>query len=217
MAASAPIVLTVRDRLEPLPAMLLLLICASLLLTACDRKSLNLIPRNGVILAFGDSLTEGRGVSTSQSYPTVLAQLSGRRVVNAGVSGETTTDGLARLPDLLDDVRPQLVVLMHGGNDILRNLDMTQAQRNLAGMIKLIRARGIELMLIGVPEKRLFSDSAPIYQALADEYKLVFIDDLIGGLMRSPSKKSDAVHFNEAGYRDIAQAVFDRLRGAGAL
>ena len=196
---------------------LLLVLCAVLALSACTEKSLQALQPGDKILAFGDSLTEGKGVSRDQAWPAVLEAISGFRVVNAGVSGEITAEGLARLPSVLDEVRPRLMVLLHGGNDILRNLSARQAADNLAAMIEMARARGIAVVLVGVPEKKLFSDVAPMYPELAERFELVFEDSVIADLLRSPSKKSDSVHFNAAGYREIAQTLADLLDDAGAL
>ncbi|MFK7962427.1 MAG: arylesterase [Burkholderiaceae bacterium] len=187
------------------------------LLTACQEKPLQPLPPGSTILAFGDSLTEGKGVALGDSYPAVLERISGIRVVNAGISGEITAEGLARLPQVLDDVRPQLMLLLHGGNDILRNLSPAQASANIAAMIQEARSRGIAVVLVGVPEKKLFSDTSPIYPALAEQFNLVFVESIIADLLRSPSKKSDAVHFNQAGYADIAEELYDTLQAAGAL
>ena len=186
-------------------------------LVACQEKPLQPLAPGATILAFGDSLTEGKGVSLGDSYPAVLQRISGMRVVNAGISGEVTADGLARLPEVLDDVRPQLMLLLHGGNDILRNLNPSEASENIAAMIQEARSRGIAVVLVGVPEKKLFSDTSPIYPALAERFKLVFVESIIADLLRSPSKKSDAVHFNQAGYEEIAQELYDTLQRTGAL
>lgn len=97
----------------------LILICAALLLTACGGPKLEALPADATILAFGDSLTAGTGVSSENSYPAVLARLLERKVINAGVPGEVTEDGKARLPRLLDEHSVQLVVICHGGNDFL--------------------------------------------------------------------------------------------------
>lgn len=184
----------------------------------CSRRpTLSPLPGGSTLLAFGDSLTEGKGVGRHEAYPAILERLSGFRVVNAGVSGEVTAEGLARLPDVLDETRPRLMLLMHGGNDILRGLDRRSMRANLAAMIELARERGVDVVLVGVPEKRLFSESAPEYAELARHHGLVFEPEIIGSLMRSPSMKSDAVHFNARGYRRIAETLHDRLREAGAI
>jgi len=186
------------------------------LLAACEAGRLQPLPPDGVILAFGDSLTAGKGTSRDNSYPSVLAQLSGRTVINAGISGELTDEGLARLPGMLDQHRPDLMILIEGGNDILQN--RTRATKNnLAQMIELAQGRGIEVVLIGVPEKNLFSNSAPFYEELADEYALAYHDELISDLLRQPSYKSDSVHFNADGYREMAEGIYELLQDQGAL
>ena len=188
-------------------------------LQACsnDAPSLRFIPQDGVILAFGDSLTVGVGASQATSYPSMLAQLSNRHVVNAGVSGEETTAGLKRLPVLLDEVVPNLLLLLEGGNDILRNKNLLQTKQNLAAMIELAQTRGIEVVLIGVPEKKIFSDVHPLYEELAIEYKLVFADDLLSSLLRKNKYKSDAVHLNDQGYRAMAESLHTMLVEYGGL
>lgn len=121
---------------------LLLAITAGALLTACssDAKSSRLAG-DAVILAFGDSLTFGTGASPAESYPAVLESLVGRRVVNSGVPGEVTADGLSRLPEVLEKEKPALMILCHGGNDLLRRLDQRQTAKNLRKMIRLAQKR----------------------------------------------------------------------------
>ena len=190
---------------------------ACTLLQGCSDERLPPLARDAKILAFGDSLTAGLGTSPANSYPSVLAQLSGRRVINAGVSGEVTADGLQRLGPLLDEERPQLLILLEGGNDILRNLDLNETRANLQQMIELARARNIPVVLIGVPQKSLFSSSAPLYSELAERYQLPFARSMIAELLRSPGYKSDAVHFNAAGYREMAEQIQELLEDEGAL
>ena len=208
---------TYLHRTDPMTIFKTLVVCASLLLAACSNPALDALPENATILAFGDSLTAGKGTSPDLSYPAVLAQLSGRDVINAGVSGETTAEGLQRLPEVLDQAGPRLLLLMHGGNDILRNLGATQARANLASMINLARERNIQVVLIGVPEKKLLSSSAPYYKELADEFDLVLEKSIISKLIKRPALKSDSVHFNAQGYREIANTVYELLQKHGAL
>ncbi|WP_111496966.1 arylesterase [Marinobacter bohaiensis] len=195
----------------------LTLIGLALLLAACSDPRLEPLFDDDVILAFGDSLTEGVGVDAEQSYPAALERLSGRTVVNAGIAGETTTEGLQRLPQVLDRTRPNLMILLEGGNDILRNHDPAVTEANLERMIEMARERGIEVLLVGVPEKKLFSDTAPLYGDLARRYDLPFEDDAVADLLRNPEVKSDAVHFNADGYRRLAEAVYGQLQAEGAL
>lgn len=189
----------------------------SLMVQSCNNSQLEPLAYSAKILAFGDSLTFGKGVTNDYSYPTVLANLTGLTVVNAGVSGELTEQGLLRLPNLLDEHQPDLVILIEGGNDILRNKDLSKTKNNLAQMIEVIQSHNVDVILIGVPQKSLFSKSAGFYQELADEYQLVFDDNIVSSLLKSPSLKSDSVHFNQQGYKELAERVYEILQENGAI
>ena len=196
---------------------LLLLSLTAVFLTGCSKPEMSPLPPNATILAFGDSLTAGVGADPAESYPAQLADLTGFTVINSGISGETTRQGLNRLPAVLETSQPDLVILLEGGNDILRNLPPTETKNNLAEMIALVQSREVPVVLLGVPEKSLFSSSAPFYKELASDYGLVFEGELVADLLRSPSAKSDQVHFNARGYRLMAEAIRDLLDDTGAL
>lgn len=190
-----------------------------LLLSACSRPEFEPLAEDAVIVAFGDSLTAGYGVSENHSYPAVLAELSNRKVVNLGVSGEKTAEGLQRLKTLLADgeQRIDLLVLLEGGNDILQKKPYPQISNNLEQMIELLQSKGIQILLVGVPEKKLFSDSASFYEELADKYQIPLEDEIISDIMVRSSLKSDYVHFNQQGYRVLAEAIYQKLLDSGAL
>jgi lysophospholipase L1-like esterase len=183
----------------------------------CGSPALEPLPRDATILAFGDSLTAGVGATVDTSYPAVLEELTGRRVINAGVSGETTDKGLQRLPRELDMAAPDLVIIIEGGNDLLQGRNSSAIKANIRKMIELSKSRGIQVVLIGIPARKLFSNSAPFYAELAEEFQLVFDGTLIGSLQRSPSLKSDYVHFNAKGYRAMAESVYELLKEHGGL
>lgn len=195
----------------------LLLVFLALVLVGCSGPNLDSLSNDDVVVAFGDSLTEGVGTNEQNSYPSVLSRLTNLEVINAGVSGETTSEGLVRLPEVINEYDPSLIVLLEGGNDILRGHDYKTIESNLDKMIQFALDRNIPVVLIGVPEKRLFSSSAPFYGDLAEKYSLVFDDELIGSLMRSPSMKSDPIHFNKAGYAELAKGIHELLSDHGAF
>lgn len=173
---------------------------------------------DAVILAFGDSLTFGTGAATSESYPAVLAELTGRRVINAGIPGELSAAGAQRLDESLERERPQLLILCHGGNDLLRRLDPKQTSAHLRRMITAAQQRGIAVVLIGVPEPKLFNrHSAPYYAALAEEFQLPMEDSSLARIVGDNALKSDGVHPNALGYRQLAQAVYALLQQAGGV
>ncbi|WPL12209.1 Acyl-CoA thioesterase I precursor [Thiorhodovibrio litoralis] len=189
-----------------------------LVLAACsDQPTLSPLSPDAVILSFGDSLTEGVGANKEQSYPAVLATLTGRRVINAGISGEESDAGLARLPELLATRQPDLVILGHGGNDFLRQRDTDQTQANLAQMIARAREQGSEVVLLGIPRPGLLVRTHSLYDELADELDVPLQANAIAEILADKTLKSDQIHPNAQGYRQLAEAIERLLRQAGAL
>lgn len=198
---------------------LVALAMASIALLACGRTQPNLapIPGNGIILAFGDSVTHGVGAPAGSRYPDVLETLTGRRVVNAGVSGEVTSEGLARLPKVLDEHRPDLLILCEGGNDLLREVEAAQIEENLREMVRLARNRGIPVLLVGVPEPALLLSSAGLYEEVADDFDLAYEGEALADILSKRSLKSDPIHPNAEGYRHLAEAIHGVLESTGAV
>lgn len=124
---------------------------------------------------------------------------------------------MARLASVLDRHNPQLVILLEGGNDILRNQDLAKTKQNLSKMIEEIQSRNIQVIFLGVPKKNIFSDSAPLYKELADQYNLVFDGEIISRLIKKKRYKSDSVHFNALGYQKLAERLHEILSDNGAL
>ena len=190
-----------------------------LLLTACSEAPPALQPLSGdaVILAFGDSLTYGTGVNKAQSYPARLQQLTGRRVINAGVPGEISAQGIQRLPKLLKRHQPELVILIHGGNDFLRKLPAEQTRRHLQQMIKQIRQADSQVLLVAVPRPGLLLADAPLYQRLAEQDEIPLLPRLLADILQNTSTKSDLIHPNAEGYALLAEGIHAFLQEAGAL
>ena len=196
-----------------------LLVLPVLWVSACgsDEPRLAPIGEDAVILAFGDSLTYGTGAGRDASYPAVLEQLTGRRVINAGRPGEESAAGAERLPRLLEEHRPELVILCHGGNDILRRRDRDALRANLERMIVDSRAAGAEVVVLGVPDFGLFLAAADVYADVARETDVPLENNIIPDVLEERGLKSDTVHPNGEGYRRLAAAVAELLRREGAL
>jgi lysophospholipase L1-like esterase/predicted Ser/Thr protein kinase len=194
-------------------------IAAILIVVACGASSPRIakLPGDAVILAFGDSLTFGTGALPDEAWPAVLGQRTGRKVVNRGVPGELSTDGLARLPATLDEVHPQLLILCHGGNDFLRRLDDSVPSGNVRAMVELARAHGVPVILLATPKPGLPPAVPPFYAAIATELRVPFEADVFGKVLFDRGLKSDLVHPNARGYAEVAQAVESLLKKSGAL
>lgn len=188
------------------------------LLAACERApQLPKLQTNDVVVAFGDSLTEGVGADAESTYPAWLSKTTGRSIINAGISGETTAEGLARLPAMLEEHRPKLVLLCLGGNDMLRQQNKASIESNLRKIIQVIRASGAGVVLIGVPELKLFSGAPALYEKLADEFDLPYEGEVLNEVLKNPRLKSDPIHANAEGYRLMAERLTKLLKETGAL
>ncbi len=196
-----------------------LIFCFLLLLIAgCDSGGqLQPLSKNAVILAFGDSLTHGTGASIEQAYPQKLQAMLSRTVINAGIPGEVSQTDLRRLPGLLKRYQPELLILCHGANDILRKKDLKQTRENLQQMIDLAKSNNTQVLLIGVPQFGIFLSAAPFYEELAKTNALPLENDLLTDILRNNSLKSDQIHPNSKGYTLMAERIHTLLKQSGAL
>lgn len=194
----------------------LLFVC--LLPVGCgDEPELPALAATDVILAFGDSLTYGTGAKEEESYPAVLAHLTGHEVINAGVPGEISAEGMARLGGVLDEYQPRLLLLCHGGNDMIRQMDFNAMENNLRGMITEAQERNIPIILLGVPRPGLFLSAADVYGRVAEDTGVVYIEDLLPEILGDRALKSDTVHPNKDGYRRMAEAIHQVFQDTGVL
>src|SRR5688572_16843768 len=196
-----------------------LITALAVMLAACGDKSPRLpkLAANDVVVAFGDSLTYGTGADEGESYPAVLAELIGRTVVRAGVPGEVTAQGLARLPAVVDEHNPRLVILCLGGNDMLRQVRDAEITQNLRSIIKTLQDKKIAVVLIGVPKPALITSAPVFYADLAKEFAIPYEGKVVTSVLSSNETKSDAIHPNAKGYRQMAEAIAQLLKNAGAI
>ena len=174
------------------------------------------------IVAFGDSLTEGFGVDPARSYPAVLQRLIDRagksyHVVNAGVSGETSMDGLARV-DLVLGYKPKIVIVEFGGNDGLRGVPVAVTRSNLEQIVERLQSGGVQVVLAGMklppnygPE--YVAKFEALFPALAAKYRLKLIPFLLEGVGGNARfMQRDGLHPNARGYAMAAGNVMRVLR-----
>lgn len=190
-----------------------------LVLAACGEKvpPLPRLSPADVVVAFGDSLTFGTGAAETESYPAVLASLVGRPVVRSGVPGEVTAQGLARLPEMIEEHQPRLVIVCLGGNDMLRKVSEAEIRSNLRAIIRTLKDRSIGVVLIGVPRPALITGPAEFYAELAKEFGIPYEGKVVTSVLYSPDMKADPIHPNAKGYRRIAEAIAELMKKAGAI
>jgi acyl-CoA thioesterase I len=174
-----------------------------------------------VIVVFGDSISAGFGLDQGQSFPDLLQQDLDRRglkyhVLNLGVSGDTTQDGVARLPMALAE-KPAFVVLELGGNDGLRGIPASVMKANLAHMIEAFQGAGARVVLAGMTLPPNYGPAyiekfGAVYKDLARQYNVTLIPFLLEGVGgHEEYMQRDGLHPNAAGARKVEAIVMQTL------
>jgi len=175
------------------------------------------------IVAFGDSLTAGFGLSEKESYPYLLqerlkADGYNYEVINAGVSGETSLGGLERIDWVLEQENVRILVLELGANDLLRGLPVAKMKSNLASIIKRAQAKNVEVLLcgmlapptMGAQYQREYTTAFP---DLASEYKVEFLPFILDGIALDPKlNQGDGIHPNAEGSKVLTANVYKGLQ-----
>jgi acyl-CoA thioesterase-1 len=175
-----------------------------------------------MVVAFGDSLSAGFGAEPGKSFPDYVQRLIdekglGYRVYNAGVSGDTTSDGVERLPEVIG-LHPAIVILEFGGNDGLRGLPVSTTKANLANMIEQLQKANVQVLLAGMTLPRNYGPEyiasfEKVYIDLAEQYKvprIPFLLDGVGGIARLMQR--DGIHPTSEGNAIVARTVFRYLQ-----
>jgi len=169
-------------------------------------------------VAFGDSLTAGYGVDSGLSYPDFLQKEIDRyRVVNAGISGDTTSGGLARI-DSVTRIKPKIVILELGGNDGLPGLPLASTRANLEERIIELQKSGARVVMAGITLPPNYGpdyirEFEKIYKDLAAAYKLPFIPFLLEGVVGVPGMmQPDGIHATVKGNEVVAKLVMRTLK-----
>ncbi len=182
-----------------------------------------LLPAGAVVLALGDSITHGTGAPPEVAFPAQLAALSGWRVINGGVPGDTSAQALQRLPALLAEHVPGLVIVSLGGNDFLRRLPEAETLANLRRCVALSREAGAQVVLVAVPRPTLAAAAGaslsdhPLYAQLAADLALPLHAGGWARVLGDEKLKSDQIHANAEGYRVFTEGLTVTLRNAGLL
>jgi len=186
------------------------------------QKTSKLQQENPKVIFLGDSLSAGMGLAKEQAFPHLLdAMLDEQQlptsIINAGVSGDTTSGGLRRLNWILKQ-DPQLIVLELGANDGLRGQPLTEIEKNLSTMIETIQQQNIAVILVGMQVPTNYGNEytqgfADIYPKLAKKYKLPFVPFLLEGVAgEAHLNQPDGIHPTAEGQKILAQNVLPILQ-----
>lgn len=194
------------------------------LLAGCEEPASSL-PRQlpaqvfeGTIVAVGDSLTAGLGVAESDAYPALLQEQLHKagynyQVINAGISGETSSGVLARV-DWIMNLKPDIVILVTGANDGLRGLDPNLLAQNLTQIIQRLKNHGVVVVLAGMQMVGNMGEAytrafAATYPQVARQQQVIFMPFFLKGVAAQPAfNQSDGIHPNADGYRHISAAIY---------
>jgi len=172
----------------------------------------NLNSQGKQIICFGDSITFGYGASEGEDYPTALAKLIKRPVINAGVDGDTTFEALERLEQDVLSKDPYLVIVEFCGNDFLRKIPRKNTVENLGVVIDRIQAKGAIVALVDISAGGVFLDEyRKDFKKLAAQKKAIFIPAILHQIITSSNMKSDFFHPNARGYKLIAERVYKSI------
>ena len=180
------------------------------------------VDHDPVILVFGDSISTAYGMSEDQGWVTLLNRKLREnnhdyRLINASISGETTTGGLSRLPQVLQTYKPSVVILELGGNDGLRGYPIIQIQKNLQEMIELCDVRKIEVLLVGMVlpynyGQRYRDAFEKVFSDLAGSNDVQFLPFLLDGASTSPDLiQEDRIHPRPEAQRIILEQIWQHL------
>lgn len=174
----------------------------------------NFPPKGPIIVAFGDSLTEGVGASTPENgYVGVLERRLGITIVNRGVAGNTTADALARIDTDVTPLHPNIIIILLGGNDYLKKIPQQETFANLSQIIKKMQSQGAVVLLLGVRGGLLHDKFSDDFHTLAKDTGSLFVPDVLDGIFGNTKLMSDEVHPNDAGYMRIADKIAPTLDG----
>ena len=181
-------------------------------LCACSKEEITNYPaKEGPIVAFGDSLTYGQGVSAKDAYPALLEKMWNRKIINLGISGNTSLQGLARKEEI-KEFRPSFVLIEFSANDLFKKVPREQTQKALEDIVDYVQNLGAVAVLIDTGGNTLMKPYRKMIKKIAKEKKTLYVNGIMDGIFSKKSLKSDTLHPNEKGYEIIARKIDKALK-----
>ena len=182
----------------------LFLIC---MLTSCSKN--NQIQINSIV-CFGDSLTQGYGSSEGNTYPYFLQQLTNLPVVNKGINGNTSKDGLNRIDDILT-AQNSIILVEFGANDFFQQIPISETRKNMEQIIDKLKTTDNVVVLVSIEDKQL-KQLYTMLKSLAKEKKVLFINGILNEFWDNRNLFSDEVHPNSNGYKLVADKIYKNIK-----
>lgn len=200
------------------------MICFAIYLTACDsERQYSTIPAKSIVVILGDSLTYGTGADKGEDYVSILASKTGWNIINAGVPGNTSLDGLERLPAILAGNKIDLLIIELGGNDFLQRLPEKETAHNLKAILAQAKSKSVQTVLLAIPEFSPIGavignlSDHPLYKKIAKDTDTPLIEDAFSEVLEKNGLKADQIHPNAEGYRLVEAHVRNALIKIGLL
>ncbi|MDR0953312.1 MAG: GDSL-type esterase/lipase family protein [Elusimicrobiota bacterium] len=187
------------------------LISAAIISAGCKAKPLNYGNSGRVIVAFGDSITAGYGVSKQEAYPALLAKLTGRQVINLGVSGETAAQGLNRI-ESIKPYKPYMVLIEFSGNDFLKRRPLAETEKSLLDMVEYAQKQGAIAVLVETGGNFTLKPYKKMMKQIAKDKEALFVPAIMEGILNKSSLKADTIHPNAAGHKIVAGRIFKTIK-----
>jgi lysophospholipase L1-like esterase len=166
---------------------------------------------NEIIICFGDSLTFGTGAGKGMEYPSQLAKMVRKRVINKGIPGDTTTSALRRLNRDVLSKNPDIVLITLGGNDLKNGVSMDIAFGNLIQIVEAIQKQGAKVIIGGLRFPGMDRGFGKGYEDLCGETGAMLIPNILADIVENPNLMSDPIHPNNSGYRIIARRFYNAI------
>ena len=177
------------------------------MLTSCSNN--NLIKINFIVW-FGDSLTYGFGSTNEQSYPHFLQQYTEIPVINKGINGNTSKNGLDRIDDILQ-FKNSIVIVEFGANDFLQQIPISETKKNIEQIVDKLKQNNDIVVLVSTEDTQIHQ-LHNMLKTLAKEKNILFIDGILNEIWNDRTLFSDEVHPNSKGYKIVAEKIYKNIK-----
>ncbi len=167
--------------------------------------------RGNTIVAFGDSLTYGKGAARDQTYPAYLMKRTGKNIINAGLNGDTAAAAPRRFAQVTEQA-PYMVLIEFGGNDFMRSVPFEQTLSAMAQMVDRVQEMGAIAVIVDTGGYYGMKKYTKAYKKLAREKGALFVPGILDGVFGERALMSDQVHPNAAGYEKVADKVYKHIQ-----